>query len=516
MAGRQDWPRILQEAQSFRREEQRLGLDWKTLEYRPAERAKFPALDLAKNIESTPERLKALLNNDVRKDPAAAFYWQILPDIWNYSAHRVPEISDDIVGIDLAMKAGFNWELGPFEMWDAAGVPNTAERMRAIGMTLAPAVQKLLEGGNVSWYKDDPTTASGRVFFDIASGEYRPVGVADGVSSVKVLKKARGVVKKNPGASLVDLGDGIACLEFHSKMNAIGGDILALLTHTLKPDSEPVANFEGFVISGDATNFSVGANLMQLLLSMQEEEWNEIGQMIKSFQDMTQLIKFCPRPVVVAPFGLCLGGGAEVALHGAARQAHSELYLGLVETGVGLIPGGGGCKEMTLRAVEGSRSDSVELTNSVRSYFEAIAMATVSTSAADARRLGYLTATDRITMNRDRLLSDAKSMAREMADAGFSPPVPRNDIAAPGENILAALRMGVHMMREGEFISDHDVKVANHVAHILCGGKVTPGTLVSEQYFLDLEREAFLSLCGEKKTQERIASTLKTGKPLRN
>jgi 3-hydroxyacyl-CoA dehydrogenase len=306
-------------------------------------------------------------------------------------------------------------------------------------------------------------------------------------------------------------------------MNAIGDDILSMLTQTLKAESEAVRNFDAFVVTGDAKNFSVGANLVQLLLTMQEGEWDELELAIRAFQNATQTIKFCPRPVVVAPFGLCLGGGAEVALHGAARQPHAELYMGLVESGVGLVPAGGGCKEMTLHALEtaaavrdGGRGESIELMESLKKGFETIALAKISTSAVEARQLGFLAGSDRITMNRERLLTDAKAKAREMADAGYSAPSSRNDLPAPGENVLASLKMGVHIMREGEYISEHDVKVANSIAYILCGGKITPGTLVSEQYLLDLEREAFLSLCGEKKTQERIAFTLKTGKPLRN
>jgi 3-hydroxyacyl-CoA dehydrogenase len=262
---------------------------------------------------------------------------------------------------------------------------------------------------------------------------------------------------------------------------------------------------------------------MQLLLGIQEGEWDEIDMGIRAFQRMTASIKFCPRPVVVAPYGMCLGGGAEMALHAAKREAHAELYMGLVETGVGLLPGGGGCKEMTLHAVElaaavhgNARAESVELMEALRRSFETVAMAKVSSSAAEARRLGFLSPGDRITMNRERLINDAKESARTKAMAGYAPPVPRDDIPAPGQNILATLKMAVYMMREGEYISDHDVKVANWVANVLCGGAVTPGTPVSEQYLLDLEREAFLSLCGEKKTQERIAHTLKTGKPLRN
>jgi 3-hydroxyacyl-CoA dehydrogenase len=504
-------------------EEERLGLDWKTLEYRPSVRVKFPSLELAKNTDSVAERLRMVLANDPKKDRAAAFYWQVLPELWNYAAHRVPEISDDIVGIDEAMKNGFNWELGPFEMWDAAGVAATAEKMRAAGMTLAPSVEKLLQSGKSSWYENDAEAPSGRRFFDIASGNYEPLPAVDGVTSIQIIKKAHGVVKKNAGASLVDLGEGVGCIEFHSKMNAIGGDIVSFITQSLKPGSEALAQFDAFVITNDSDNFSVGANVMQLLLGIQEQDWDEIDMAIKAFQKMTQIIKFCPKPVVAAPFGMCLGGGCEISMHATARQPHAELYMGLVETGVGLVPGGGGCKEVALRAIdaaaalrEGGRNESVELIEALRRGFENIAMAKVSTSAAEARTLGYLSSSDMISMNRERVLLDAKARARELADAGYSAPLPRTDIPAPGVNILATLKMGVRLMREGEFISDHDVKVANHVANVLCGGKVTPGTAVSEQYFLDLERQSFLSLCGEKKTAERIAHTLKTGKPLRN
>jgi 3-hydroxyacyl-CoA dehydrogenase len=504
-------------------EEERLGLDWKTLEYRPSVRVKFPSLELTKNTDSVAERLRMVLANDPKKDRASAFYWQVLPELWNYAAYRIPEISDDIVGIDEAMKNGFNWELGPFEMWDAAGVVSTTEKMKAAGMTLAPAVGRLLESGKTSWYEDDASVPSGRRFFDVVSGTYKAVAATDGVTSAAILKKAHGVVKKNAGASLIDLGDGIACIEFHSKMNAIGGDIVSFITQTLKPGSDALAQFDAFVISNDSDNFSVGANVMQLLLGIQEQDWDEIDMAIKAFQKMTQAIKFSPKPVVAAPFGMCLGGGCEISLHASARQPHSELYMGLVETGVGLVPGGGGCKEVALHAIDaaaavrdGGRNESVELIETLRRGFENIAMAKVSTSAAEARTMGYLSPSDIVTMNRERVLLDAKARAREIADAGYSAPLPRTDIPAPGANILATLKIAVRLMREGEFISDHDVKVANHVANILCGGKVTPGTPVTEQYFLDLERQSFLSLCGEKKTAERIAHTLKTGKPLRN
>jgi 3-hydroxyacyl-CoA dehydrogenase len=305
-------------------------------------------------------------------------------------------------------------------------------------------------------------------------------------------------------------------------MNALGADIVSLILQTLKPGG-PGDNFEAFVITNDAQNFSVGANLMLLLMSVQEEEWDEVDMAIRQFQGMTQAIKFSPKPVVIAPFGLALGGGCEISLHAASRQPHAELYMGLVEVGVGLLPGGGGCKEMLLRAVDSAgsirpdgRGESVEMMEAMKKTFETIATAKVAASANEARGFGFLSDSDRVTMNRDRVLSDARARALELVKAGYEPPVMRADIPAPGENILAALKMGVYLMRQGSFISDHEQKLGNKIAEVLCGGNVTPGTPLSEQYILDLEREAFKSLCGEKKTQERIQYTLKTGKTLRN
>jgi 3-hydroxyacyl-CoA dehydrogenase len=496
----------------------RLVLDWKTLEYAPAIRPKIASLEMAKNAEKLPERLAQLLAGDIRKDKFARFHWRLLSALWNYAADCLPEIADDATGVDRAMRAGFNWEMGPFQLWDAAGVPATVQRMRDAGERVSPIVERLMAAGAAAWYRID-----GRECFDVASAAYRPVTEAEGIARIARFRASNGVVRHNPGASLVDIGDGVACLELHSKKNAVGEDIIRLVTETFSPQSDAVRNFEAFVIGGDAEHFSVGANLMQLLLSAQEGEWDEVDFAVRAFQRMTAAIKFCPRPVVVAPYSFCLGGGAEIAIHGARRQAHAELYMGLVETGVGVVPAGGGCKEMLLRALDAAaavhgtvRTESVELVGALRRTFETIAMAKVSTSAVEARHIGMLLSTDRITMNRERLLNDAKQSARELAAGGYSAPLPRTDIPAPGENMLATLKLGVHVMRQGEFISDHDVKVANWVAYVLCGGPVTPGTPVSEQYLLDLEREAFLSLCGEKKTQERIAFTLKSGRPLRN
>jgi len=502
-------------------EDERLALDWKTLEYRPRQKAKFASLEMAKNVDNPAQRLRTLLGGS-GKGKDERFLWNALADLWNYSANAVPEISDTIVEIDRAMRLGFNWEMGPFELWDAAGVEETVQRMEKEGGTVSSNVHRLLALGQKSWYRDFAATPSHRVYFDLASSTYQPVELPAGVWSVRVAKQSNGTVKKNSSASVVDIGDGVACIEFHSKMNTLGADIVQLVSQTLKPGG-PGDNFEAFVITNDAPNFSAGANVMLLLMSAQEEEWDEIDLAIRQFQGMTQAIKFSPKPVVIAPFGITLGGGVEMSLHAPLRQPHAELYMGLVEVGLGLLPGGGGSKEMVLRAIDsasavrpGGRGDSVELTEAMKRAFETIAMAKVSTSAYEARSLGLLSSSDRITMNRDRLLTDAKQRALELGKSGYEPQQMRTDIPAPGENILAMLKLGVHLMRQGEYITEHEVKIGTKVAEVLCGGNVTPGTPVSEQYFLDLEREAFKSLCGEKKTQERIQYTLKTGKTLRN
>ncbi len=506
--------------------EVRLALDWQTVAYRPATRPKFASLELAKNSESLPERLRMLMAGDPRKDKAAAFQSQLLSRLFAYAANCLPQIAAEPASIDRAMRTGFNWELGPFEMWDAVGVEATAARMRQSGVAAVPALDRLLQSGSSSWYRDEKNS---RQVFDPERGEYVIVAQPAGIASIADFRKSHGIVKGNPGASLIDLGDGIAAIELHSKKDAVGEDITRLVTQVLNAGSDAVRDFQAFVITGDGANFSVGANLLQVLLLIQEGEWEDLDFAIRAFQRMTSAIKFCPRPVVVAPFGLCLGGGTEIALHAASRQPHAELYMGLVETGVGVVPGGGGTKEMVLRAVDSAVSvlsasgrdanarlaGSTEYFDALKRNFELIALAKVSTSAADARLLGYLSPSDRITAHRDRVVYDARQAAVTLASAGYAPPAPR-EVPAAGESVLATLKLGVHLMRQSEFISDHDQKVANHVANILCGGAIPGGTLVGEQYFLDLERQAFLSLCGERKTQERIAYTLKTGKPLRN
>jgi 3-hydroxyacyl-CoA dehydrogenase len=505
--------------------DERLVLDLSTFEYRPLAKPALPSLEMAKNAATLPERLRLLLANQPAKDKAAAFLWPFLSSLWTFAADRIGEVADDAPSIDAAMRAGFNWELGPFEMWDAAGVADSVARMKALGLPVSAPAEKLLAASRTTWYSPD-----GDACFQPATSELILIPAIPGHARVANFRRTNKVLRTNAGASLVDLGDGIACIELHSLKNAIGGDVLSLISAVLDPSSDAVRDFSGFVITGDRENFSVGANLMQLLLAAQEGEWDELARVIHNFQQMTAAIKFCPRPVVAAPFGLALGGGAEICLHATRRQPHAETYMGLVEAGVGLIPAGGGTKEMFLRAFDAAVAlappepkdppsrfaQSAELATALKRVLETIAMAKASTSAAEARSLGLLAPADRITMNRDRLLLDAKAQAAALAESGYAPPQPRMQIPAPGTAALATLEIGIYLMGEAGYASEHDQKVARWAAYILAGGRVTPGSLVSEQYFLDLEREAFLSLCGERKTQERIAFTLKTGKPLRN
>ncbi len=505
--------------------EDRFVLDLKTFEYRPIAKAAIPSLEMAKNAPTLKERLRLLLANDPAKDKAAAFLWPLLGTLWNYAADRIGEAANDAVSIDRAIRSGFNWELGPFEMWEAVGVRDSVARIKALNLPISPAVEALLRTENHSWYAPD-----GPQCFNPITAAWETIPHQPGHARVADFRRSHRVVRSNSGASLVDIGDGVGCIELHSLKNAIGGDVVALITSVLKPDSDAVRDFSGFVLSGDRDHFSVGANLMQLLLAAQEGDWDEVNGAIHHFQQMTAAIKFCPRPVVVAPFGMCLGGGAEICLHAARRQPHAETYIGLVESGVGLIPGGGGTKEMLLRAVDAATAlappdpkdrpsrfaQSAEMLSALKRNLEIIAMAKVSTSAAEARPLGLFATSDRITLNRERLLLDAKAQVQSFVEAGYSAPIPRTQIAAPGLAALALLETGIFMMGEAGYASEHDQKVAKWAAYILAGGRVTAGSQISEQYLLDLEREAFLSLCGERKTQERIAHTLKTGKPLRN
>jgi 3-hydroxyacyl-CoA dehydrogenase len=501
----------------------KLTIDWKTLEYRPSVKAHFDVLDDANGCESLAERLRIVTGfgpDGIKQDKGSEYLWTLLSECFTYAANRIPEISDNVVEIDRAMRLGYNWEIGPFEMWDAIGVPATVERMKREGRPVPANVEKLLAKGFKSWYGDAPKTASGRSYFDFATGKMIEEKVPAGYGNVSLAKKSNGVVKENAEISLVDLGDGVGCFEFHTKMNALGAGICELISETLGRDGVG-DQFDAFVIHNDAPMaFSAGANIMEMMLAITDGLWKELDQAVRGFQGMTQAIKFSPKPVVAAPFGLALGGGCEVCLHAAARRPHAELYMGLVEVGVGLLPGGGGCKEIALRAIDSAaknpRADSVELVNAMTNALQTIAMAKVSMSAMEARGLGFLTKDDEITFNRERVLYDAKARALQMARSGYRAPVSRTDIPAPGENILGTLKVGLFMMREAEYISDHDLKIASKIAEVICGGAVTPGTLVTEQYLLDLEREAFLSLCGEQKTQERIQYMLMKNKPLRN
>jgi len=490
-----------------------LTLDTKTMEYRPRQKAKFASIEAGKMIDDTRERLRSFVGPILEGkvvDKAARFIWNALAETCLYAARRVPEIADRIVEVDRAMRWGFNWELGPFEIWDTIGVEPMAQMLKMLGKPLSPSVISLLASGKKTFYESSHGHAS---YFDLATTEYKPVEEPAGIIILKSLKEQSKIVEENSGASLIDLGDGVVCCEFHAKMNSIGGDIVAMLHAGLK---RLHTDFDAMVIANQAVNFSVGANLMLLLVSAQEEEWDDIHMAVRQFQNVNMAIKYAPRPVVAAPQGMALGGGYEISLHAARIHANSELYMGLVETGVGLIPGGGGSKEMLIRANEhAAGGEDLDLFHAMKPVFEAIAMAKVGTSAEECRALGYLRPSDLVTMNRDRLVADAKETALAMVRAGYHPPAPAQ-IRVLGEEFSAAAKLAIHQMLRGEYISEYDALVARKLANILAGGPLSAPQIVSEQYVLDLEREAFVSLCGQRNTQLRIAHTLKTGKPLRN
>lgn len=482
------------------------ALDYVEMEHRPAQKARFPSIEAAKSIEDTAERIRTLIYG---KDRVGEFLWKTVSQNLVYAANRVGEIADDILSIDNAVKWGFNHEFGTFELWDIIGVEKSVARIREDGVAIPPVVEKLLASGKKSFYEK----REGRgYFFDHNTGEYREAEMAPGIIILKSVKERTRVIKKNAAASLIEIGDGVACLEFHSKMNAIGGDTIAMMNYSVKEVGE---NFEALVIGNQAENFSVGANIMMLLLGVQEGEWDEIAFSVRNFQNANMNLRYSKKPVVVAVHGMALGGGCEVTMHGDRARASAESYIGLVEVGVGLIPGGGGVKELVLRAVEDALPDE-DLFPRIKKVSETIAMAKVSSSAFEAREIGFLRDSDPITMNRDRLIEDAKQTALAMVREGYVEPRPRTDIPVLGEPALSTIKLAVHMMVRGGFISEYDAHVATKLAYIITGGDLSRKTLVSEQYLLDLEREAFVSLCGERKTQERIQHMLKTGKPLRN
>jgi len=408
------------------------------------------------------------------------------------------------------MRWGFAWELGPFELMDAIGVKAFADAVRKEGRSLPPVIDKLLASGRTSFYQSN---RGAKAVFSLATGALENVEEPPGILVLKSLKEAGREVERNSGASLIDLGDGVVCCEFHSKMNAIGADTVQMLHAGI---AEASKNYQALVVGNDAANFSAGANLMLLVLEAQEGNWDEIDLMVRAFQRATQALLYADIPVVVCPAGLTLGGGCEIALHGDRVQAAAETYMGLVEVGVGLIPAGGGTKEMLARAMDEAPSAVLDVQPFVQPVFERIGFAKVSTSAPDAKRIGYLREFDQVTMNRERLVADAKALALGRGREGYQKRAPRQAIPVGGDSVLAALKIGVHLAWRAGRISDHDALIGRKLATILAGGAMPHRTTVSEEYLLDLEREAFLKLCGERKTLERIQYTLKTGKTLRN
>ena len=498
-----------------------LTLDANTMEYRPRQKAKFASIEAGKAIEDTRERLRALVGpllEGQKGDKAQQFMWGGLSEMCLYAARRVPEISDSVVEVDRALRWGFGWEMGPFEMMDTLGVKNFAAQVQKEGRALPPIVERVLASGRKGFYESEKGTAT---VFDVASGAAKKVEEPKGVIILKSLKDAGREVERNSGASLIDLGDGVVCCEFHGKMNAIGADLIAMLHKGLK---RLETDFDAMVIANQAVNFSVGANLMLVLVGAQEQEWDELHMAVKQFQNVNLALKYAPKPVVAAPQGMALGGGCEIPLHSAKIQAAAEAYIGLVEAGVGLIPGGGGTKEMLIRANEhAGGGEDLDLFHALKPVFETIAMAKVGTSAEESRNLGFLRREDGVSMNRDRLVGDAKEAALALVRGGYKPlaaswqeGAQTTQIKVLGEQFLAGAKLAIHMMQRGGYVTDHDAHVGRKLANILAGGPLTSPQMVSEQYVLDLEREAFVSLCGEKKTQERMAHTLKTGKPLRN
>ncbi|MGX1901571.1 3-hydroxyacyl-CoA dehydrogenase NAD-binding domain-containing protein [Thermolongibacillus altinsuensis] len=482
-----------------------LELNYETLEYEPRKKLKAPSIEMSKQAKGIANKLKALV---YAQDRAGELLWNILSPVLLYSAELLGEIADDIVAIDRAMKWGFGWELGPFETWDAIGVKQAVEKMKAEGRSIPAWVEEMLASGHESFYKREGGNV---LFYD--RGEYKAIEENPKVIHIQRLKEERGVIKKNSGASLIDLGDDVALLEFHSPNNAIGLDIVQMINDALE---EVDRNYKGLVIGNQGKNFCVGANLAMILMEAQDDNYFEIEFVVRQFQQAMMKIKYSPKPVVVAPFAMTLGGGTEICLPASRIQASSETYMGLVEVGVGLIPGGGGNKELYIKHLnsmpKGVEFDLQKVANKV---FETIAMAKVSTSAAEARELNFLSAQDGITMNGDHLIYEAKQAVLSLYESGYKPPI-RKKIPVVGETGYATLLLGAQGMHLSGYISEHDLKIAKKLAYVIAGGKVPFGTEVDEQYLLDLEREAFLSLVGEPKTQARMQHMLVKGKPLRN
>jgi 3-hydroxyacyl-CoA dehydrogenase len=483
-----------------------LALDLNTLEYRAQKKASFATLELTKSIDKPIDRFKVLITG---KDKAGEFYRKNFAGMFAYVSNRVPEITDDLYKIDDAMKAGFGWENGPFEIWDAIGLQKGLELIQAEGLQAAGWVTQMITNGNTSFYsiKDGST-----YYYDISAKSSKKIPGQDAfiiLNNIRENKK----VWSNPDAIIQDLGHGILNLEFRSKMNTIGGGVLQGINKAIDLAEK---EFQGLVIGNQAANFSVGANIGMIFMMAVEQEYDELNMAIKLFQDTMMRVRYSGIPVVVAPHGMTLGGGCEMSMHADKVVAAAETYIGLVEFGVGVIPGGGGSKEMALRASDTFHKNDVEL-NVLQEYFLTVGMAKVSTSAHEAYDLGILQkGKDIVVVNKDRQLAEAKKHALLMAESGYTQPVRRKDVKVLGKSALGMFLVGTDSMQAGKFISEHDKKIANKLAYVMAGGDLSEPTLVSEQYLLDLEREAFLSLCTERKTLERIQFMLTKGKPLRN
>ncbi|MBD0825116.1 3-hydroxyacyl-CoA dehydrogenase/enoyl-CoA hydratase family protein [Aestuariibaculum marinum] len=483
-----------------------LSLDLDTLEYRKKKSAKFATLELTKTIDKVIDRFSVLVNG---KDKAGAFYRKNFAAMFAYVSNRIPEISDELYKIDDAMKAGFGWEHGPFQIWDAIGVEKGIYIMKSEGLEPASWVNEMLTSGNTSFYS---VKEGATYFYNISSKSQEKVPGQDAFIILDNIRKSNEVFK-NTGVVIEDLGDGILNCEFQSKMNTIGGDVLAGLNKAIDIAEK---DFDGLVIGNQGANFSVGANIGMIFMMAVEQEYDELNAAIKYFQDTMMRMRYSAIPTISAPHGMTLGGGCELSMHVDKVVAAAETYIGLVEFGVGVIPGGGGSKEMALRASDSFRKGDVEL-NTLQEYFLTIGMAKVSTSAYEAFDLGVLQpGKDIVVVNKDRQIATAKAHARLLADAGYTQPIKRKDVKVLGKQALGMFLVGTDAMEASRYISEHDHKIANKLAYVMAGGDLSEPTLVSEQYLLDLEREAFLSLCTERKTLERIQHMLKTGKPLRN
>jgi 3-hydroxyacyl-CoA dehydrogenase len=478
-----------------------LHLDHRTGEYLPSRRPKFASVEAAKGIDDPAQRLRTVLAGS---DPAATLAWRNLRDTLLYAFERIPEIADDVVNVDRAMRWGFSWELGPFEMLDAIGVAEFVRRAEADGVAVPGRLRSIAR-----FYAFEDGR---RRHLDVVAGGWRDDPAPADAVDLAILERAGGVVERNAGASVLDLGDGVFCLEFHSKMNAIGGDTLAMFHKAVR---RAEAEGQGLVIANQGTNFSAGANLALLALAIAEGAWDDVALTVSAFQKAMMAVKYARVPVVAAPHGLALGGACETCLHADAMNPLAETYMGLVEIGVGLLPAGGGTKELALRAIRLAELYETDVSPFVVKGFTAIAMAKVSSSAAELGPLGYLRHGDGVTLAPDRLVHDAKERVLALA-ANYRPSRPATGLAAPGRSVAASLATQLWNMRMGGFITEYEERLGRTVAGVITGGDVPAGTPITEQWLLDLEREAFLSLCGERRTLERIQHMLKKGKPLRN